>query len=343
MKKLFVVLMVVMMVLSSCNGKSETKTPQETTEATVEVVKVGFVTSEAGLGDQAFNDACFAGVKAAEAKLDHLELTVIEPDDASQLETSIRTMAREGNELVIAGASNFGDAVRTVAMEFPDTLFVIVDGDIDDYDNVLSVTSKEEEAAFLTGAFAKLYAGDGNKIGFIGGMDIPVIKKFEIGFIEGAKAVGADDEDILVSYTGVFNDTSLGKQTAEAQYANGATVIFSAAGACNLGMFEAAEVNGFTALGAATGQFDKSDAIVASHVKSVDTLLENLVMMFASDTPLGMGIVKYGLEEGGVDFRYNPGNAENGVEVPGDIIVQIDELRDQIINGEIDVTSMLNQ
>lgn len=310
-------------------------------ESDTKSVRVGFVTSETGLGDQAFNDAIHSGTKKAETALDNVKLTVIEPGDAAKLETSVRSLAREGNDLIIAGAASLGDAVLVVAKEFPDTFFVIIDGDIDDYDNVQSIKANEEEAAYLTGAFAQLYAGEGNKIGFIGGMDIQVIKKFEVGFVEGAKAVGGTEADVLISYTGVFNDPALGKQTAEAQHSNGATVIFAAAGACNLGMFEAAENLEFTALGAATGQFDKSDAIVASHVKSVDDLAESVITRFANGEKLTNGIVKYGLKEMGVDFRYNPQNPENNIEISQEIIDKIEALKQQIINGDINVASFI--
>lgn len=331
MKKLLLVtlLLVGLFTLSGCGEKEDSG-----------LIKVGYLTDTNGLGDQAFNDAVYSGLLKAEEEFD-IELTVVEPDDSAQKESGLRTLARNGNELVIAGSSSLSDAVEIVAPEFPDVIFVLFDGNLPEIENVVSLQFREQEAAYLIGAFAAKMVEAGEKIGFIGGMDVPVIQRFEAGFVEGAIGAGFAEEDILVSFTGVFNDPALGKQTADAQYNLGASIIFVAAGACNLGAFESADINSEMILGAATGQFHLSDAIIASHIKSVDVLGYNIVKQYVETGELDTGITSNGLAEGGVDFRVNPNNDANGVTIPESVLEYVETVRQQIISGEIVVSTSL--
>ncbi len=340
---LSVTLVAAMMLFTSCSqpntntgdSSGAPATESQAEQAAQDVIKVGYLTDTAGLGDQAFNDAINAGVMAADAANANIEATVVTPKDAGSLESTLRTLARDGNELIVVGASSLEEATLVVSKEFPDTKFIQIDGQASDLPNVMSAQFKEQEAAYLVGAFAGLMS-DG-KVGYISGVRNPVLKRFEAGFVEGAKAVGKTDADILVVYTNSFSDPALGKETATAMAKNGAKFIFTCAGACNLGVFEAANENDFIPLGAATGQFDKSDKIMASHVKSVDTLVENLITAYAKDKSFTAGITKNGLSENGVDIRFNPKNEELGVKIPQDVMDKITSFRDKIISGEIQV------
>ncbi len=311
--------------LVGCSGNTDKPT---------DLLQFGYITNPTGLGDQAFNDAVYAGLQQAQEEFD-IELTVFEPSDVAQIETGMRTLARNGNEVIFAGDSSLSDAVEVISKEFPETIFVIVDGNLPELENVVSLQFKEQENAFLVGAFAARMINEGEKIGFVGGMDIPIIEKFRSGFVLGALEAGMSTNDILVSYTGVFNDPQLGKQTAEAQNEAGATIIFTAAGACNLGVFTSAEELSFYSLGAATGQFNVSNSIIASHIKSVDTLMYRLSKEYIETGSLETGVRVNGLAEGGVDFRYSPFNDENGVDIPQEVKDYIEELREKIIAGDI--------
>jgi len=206
-------------------------------------VKVGMVFDIGGKGDQSFNDSAYRGVMwaADEFGIKHIE---IEPGADADRETGLRMIASQGFDLVIGVGFLFTDAIGAVADEFPDTKFAIVDGFIDGKANVSSLLFQENDGSFLVGIIAGMKAmADGkDTVGFVGGMDIPLIHKFEAGYKAGVEYACADCT-ILSDYAGstptAFADPVKGKELALAQIDKGAYVIYHASGLTGAGVYEA--------------------------------------------------------------------------------------------------------
>jgi basic membrane protein A len=205
-------------------------------------LKVGMVFDIGGKGDQSFNDSAYRGLQwASKLGVTHVE---IEPGADADRETGLRMIASQGFNLVIGVGFLFTDAIKAVADEFPETKFAIVDGFIPDKPNVSSLLFTEHEGSFLVGIIAAMKAqADGkNTVGFVGGMDVPLIHKFEAGYKAGIKYAFPECK-ILSDYAGTtpsaFADPVKGKELALAQIDRGAHVIYHASGLTGAGVYEA--------------------------------------------------------------------------------------------------------
>jgi len=228
---MFAVVLLCGMLISAASGAEPAK------------LKVGMVFDIGGKGDQSFNDSAYRGVQwaADEFKISHVE---IEPGADADRETGLRMIASQGFDLIIGVGFLFTDAIKAVADEFPNVKFAIVDGFIPDKPNVSSLVFKEQEGSFLVGIIAGMKAQNLRKktVGFVGGMDIPLIHKFEAGYKAGVAYVCADCK-VLSDYAGTtpqaFADPVKGKELALAQIDKGARVIYHASGLTGAGVFEA--------------------------------------------------------------------------------------------------------
>ncbi len=205
-------------------------------------LKVGMVFDVGGKGDQSFNDSAYRGLQwASELGVSHVE---IEPGADADRETGLRMIASQGFDLVIGVGFLFTDAIKAVADEFPETKFAIVDGFIPDKPNVSSLLFREHEGSFLVGIIAGMKAqADGkNTVGFVGGMDVPLIHKFEAGYKAGVEYAFPGCKT-LSDYAGTtpsaFADPVKGKELALAQIDRGARVIYHASGLTGAGVYEA--------------------------------------------------------------------------------------------------------
>ena len=205
-------------------------------------LKVGMVFDVGGKGDQSFNDSAYRGLQwASKLGVTHVE---IEPGADADRETGLGMIASQGFDLVIGIGFLFTDAIKAVADDFPNTKFAIIDGFIPDKPNISSLLFKEHEGSFLVGIIAamKTRADGKNIVGFIGGMDVPLIHKFEAGYKAGVKYAFAQCK-ILSDYAGTtptaFIDPVKGKELALAQIDRGAQVIYHASGLTGAGVYEA--------------------------------------------------------------------------------------------------------
>src|SRR3990170_2164872 len=207
---------------------------------------IGLVYDVGGRGDLSFNDMAAAGLdKAAKDMVGRIETKELEPTAGGEnREELLRLLAGEKYDLILGIGFLFTDSITRVAKDFRKVKFGIVDGFIDKEPNVVSLLFKEEEGSFLVGAAAALKSKTG-KIGFVGGMKIPLIEKFEVGFIAGAKYVKPSIE-VYSDYAGTtgeaFRDPVKGKELATAQYDRGADIIYHASGLTGVGVFEAAVI-----------------------------------------------------------------------------------------------------
>jgi len=299
---------------------SPTTTPKPTKNAIAIVYDIG------GRGDLSFNDMAYLGGSKA-AKDFGLELKEVQSVKEADYLPNLRTLAKEGRYVVIVAVGFLmTEAVTTVADEFPDQLFAIIDGYIPDKKNVLSILFKEHEGSALVGALAAMIAHQYgySAVGVVLGMEIPVLYKFEAGYYWGIRygeevfkqktGTSITPLKILYTYTGAFNDPARGKTATDAQLGQGAGVVYNVAGATGLGIFESVEEyckkNGKDygppfAIGVDADQdWIKPGYIIASMMKRVDvgvyTAVKNALDYYAGKISTYGGILELGLKEGGI-------------------------------------------
>ncbi|MFO0552422.1 MAG: BMP family ABC transporter substrate-binding protein [Polyangiaceae bacterium] len=304
--------------------------------------RFGVVLDVGGRGDKSFNDGAWAGAERAERDLG-AAVRFIEPGDGSDREAGLRLLAAQHSDLVIGVGFIFTDDLFTLAAEYPEVRFAGVDFAlrVDEKGNVVplppnlaALKFREEEGSFLVGAIAAL-AGGSKKVGFVGGMDIPLIHKFEDGYRQGVLAVCADCE-VIAKYAGAtpdaFKDPGKGKELALSQYEEGVNVIFHASGSTGLGVFEAARAKGKLAIGVDADQYAEAPGhILTSMTKGVDTAVFDTVARVKSGTFEG-GVHSFGLAEGGVGYVYDEHNKSL---IPDDVHERVEALRADIIAGRI--------
>jgi basic membrane protein A and related proteins len=286
-----------------------------------------------GKFDRSFNEAAFNGAEqwAEETGGSYRE---IELQSDAQREQAMRRLAEAGaNPVVMAGFSQ-ASSLEVVAPDYPDTTFVIIDGVVD-APNVRSVIFSEHEGSYLVGMLAGL-ASETGTVGFVGGMDIPLISRFGCGYAQGVRAVNPDAV-IIQNMTGTtpaaWNDPVRGGELTRAQVAQGADVVFAAAGGTGLGVLQTAEDEGILSIGVDSNQnYLHPGSVLTSMLKRVDVAVYD-----AFSTPVDeieTGIHVFGLAEEGVGYALDEHNADLITE---DMIAQVDAARAAIIAGEISV------
>ncbi len=304
-------------------------------------VCIGLVFDVGGLGDKSFNDAAHRGLLRAKEELG-IGFRYVEPGDGSDRESALRQLALEGNQLVIGVGFIFSDDIRNLAEEFPDTKFACIDYSAtpgaEVPSNLSGLRFREHEGSFLVGALAALKS-ESKSVGFVGGMDIPLIHKFEAGYEAGVKHVCPECE-VLSTYAGTkpeaFSDPIAGKELSLAQYNRGADVIFHAAGKTGTGVFNAAKSKGKWAIGVDSDQFDDMPCcILTSMVKKVDIAVFETVRDLVQGTFEG-GVREFGLAEQGVDYVFDDNNRDR---IPSEIRARVEAIRQGVIDGTIKVPS----
>jgi basic membrane protein A len=305
---------------------------------------VGIVFDVGGRGDKSFNDGAYLGATRAEEKLG-ARVKFIEPGEGSDREAGLRLLAAEGADLVVGVGFIFTDDLTQLAREYPKIRFAGVDYALqtDSAGNVVppppnlsAMKFREEEGSFLVGALAAL-AGGSKKVGFVGGMDIPLIHKFEAGYRAGVKYVCPDCE-VLVSYAGVtpdaFRNPAKGKELALSQYSRGVHVIFHASGSTGLGVFEAARQTDRLAIGVDADQWAEAPGhVLTSMVKGVDAAVYDAIERVKDGTFQG-GVKSFGLAEDGVGYIYDE---HNRALIPPAVRQRVEQIRRDIIAGRIRV------
>ena len=313
---------------------------------TGDAVDVGVVFDLGGRGDKSFNDGAYLGAERAEKELG-VRVRFIEPGEGSDRESGLRLLAAEGMDLVIGVGFIFTDDLTQLAKEYPHTKFAGVDYSLaTDKDgriippppNLAALKFREEQGSFLVGALAAL-VGKSKKVGFVGGMDFPLIQKFEVGYKAGVKKVCPDCE-VISQYAGVtpeaFRNPGKGKELALSQYQQGVNVIFHASGSTGLGVFEAARQTGKLAIGVDADQYKEAPGFVlTSMVKGVDNAVFDVIRRVKEGRFKG-GIHWYGLAENGVGYVYD---ANNEKLIPPAVRARLESLKQDIIAGKIVVPS----
>lgn len=297
-------------------------------------LRVGLVLDKGGKDDKSFNSAAYAGATKAEKDL-KIELKYVEATDVTALENLHRSFARKNFDLVIGVGFAQTEAVKKIAAQFPKVKFALVDGEVA-APNVRSLLFEEHEGSFLMGALAALKSKSG-KVGFIGGMDIPLIRRFNLGYEAGAKHINPKIQvaNNFIGVTGdAWNNPAKAKELALSQINSGADIIFVAAGASGSGVFDAAEEKKKLVIGVDSNQnWIKPGTILTSMLKRVDIAVYNTIQD-TQNNKFTSGVVRYGFKDKGVDYALDKHNEKL---LTPDLIKKLDALKIQIQEGKIKV------
>lgn len=329
---------------SSCANFADARTNCKT--------KVGIVFDIGGKNDRSFNAAAWEGVKRAEKELG-ICLYDVEPGNPTSIEPAMRAFAEKNFDLVIGVGFAQGPIMQKVALDYPNNKFAIVDGVIFEADgktplkNVASLVFREHEGSYLVGMIAASKSKTG-VLGFLGGMDIPLIHRFETGYEEGARSINPNIK-VIDNYVGVtdgaWNNPGKGKELSLAQIEKGADVIFTAAGNSGLGAFDAVEQYGKTGgeankfvIGVDSNQNGvKPGFVLTSMVKRVDNAVYDVVKEILAGKFNG-GFHTFGLDKDGVAYALDDNNRSL---IPGDVLLKVEEAKRKIGTGEIKVTDAM--
>jgi basic membrane protein A and related proteins len=326
------------LALSGCGGGDDDE-PGTEASASTEALRVGMAFDTGGRGDGTFNDLAAAGLDQAKTELG-AEIQELSPkEDGSDRADLLRQLADDGYNPIVGVGFAYGEAIDTVAKEYPDVQFVRIDGGPSAEANVAVKTFREEQGSFLVGVAAALKTKT-NHVGFIGGNESQLITKFYAGFVQGAKSVKPDitiDEKRLAAGedTKGFGDTTGARVAAESMYQAGADIIYTAAGGSWGGSFPAAASAGKLAIGVDSDQYNTvgdpalQKVILTSMLKRVDTAVFEAAKEFQTGKKVTNG--SYGLDKDGVGYSTSGGFVD-------DINAQLEEQKAKIISGEVKVS-----
>jgi basic membrane protein A len=350
MKKAIAVLLVLLLIgglfLTGCGKtqdaeKQQEEVPAEPGEEAQEPLKVALVLS-GGLGDRSFYDSSHEGFERAKKELG-VEGSVLECKNDPSLYQDQLVQASENAEVVVVVGFEFYDAIQEVAQEYPEVNYIYLDNVVEGYDNITCITYMENEGTFLVGALAAMLTqettiegiNEEKIIGMVGGVDLPVIRNFQVGYEAGAKYI---DEEVRVEtiYAGDFEDPAKGKECALALYSKGADIVFHAAGKTGEGVFEAAKEVKAYAIGVDSDQrYINPDVIVASMIKGVGLSVFETIKKIQEGSFEPGKVIYYGINEGGVDVGY--GTPDMKQIVPDEIKAKVEEIKAKVKSGEIEV------
>jgi basic membrane protein A and related proteins len=328
-------------MLSACGGNDTDSSSGSGDSASAKSdIKVGMAYDVGGRGDQSFNDSAAAGMDQAvkDFGMESQESEAEDGEAESAREERLRTFADAGFDPIIAVGFAYSASVAKVAKEYPDLHFAIIDDEAAKADNIANLVFAEEEGSFLVGAAAALKS-EADHIGFIGGVETPLIQKFQAGYEAGAKAV---KKDIKIDVTYLtqppdfsgFGDPAKGKTAAQGMYDGGADIVYHAAGGSGGGVFEAASDAGAKAIGVDSDQYNTADpsvqkVIMTSMLKNVNVAVHEYLKKVSEGT-FPSGTTRYDLSVDGVGYSTSGGMID-------DITDKLDEYKQQIIDGDIKV------
>jgi basic membrane protein A len=343
------IIMASVLVLSGCAKKDNTpagsatpatsSTPSASAAPTAtpkaSTLNIGMVTDTGGVNDKSFNQSAWEGLQKVKTDTG-ANIKYLQSKSDTDYLPNLNTFVKENYNLTWGIGFLMGDAIKTVATQNPNAKFAIIDNVVE-APNVESVTFAEHEGAYLVGVVAGLTTKT-NQIGFVGGIDIPVIKRFEAGFKAGVAAVNPNAK-ITVNYTGAFNKPDLGKAAAATMYNAGADIVFPAAGETGNGVFNEAKerIKAGKKLWVIGVDKDQSlefgdDVTLTSMLKRVDEAVIRVSKDVVDNKFQGGKVVNLGLKDNGVGL---PDTSKKNVSA--DILKKVDEYKAKIVSGEIKV------
>ncbi|CAM2988733.1 BMP family protein [Paenibacillus sediminis] len=327
--KLSLVMVLAMsVILAGCGSKSSSSNKSG--------IKIGMVTDVGGVNDKSFNQSAWEALEALN-KDKGINIKYLQSKSDSDYNPNLNKFVKDNYDLTWGIGFSLGDAVKQVATENPNSKLAIIDSVVD-APNVQSVTFAENEGSFLVGVVAGMMTKT-NKVGFIGGAESPVIKRFEVGFKAGVAAVNPNAE-VKITYAGAFDKPDIGKSLAATLYNDGADIVFPAAGSTGNGVFnEATSRNkqGGSKVWVIGVDKDQSlefgdDVTLTSMVKRVDEAVKKVTQEVIDGTFQGGKTEVLGLKQNGVGL---PDTSKKNV--PADVLAKVEEYKQKIISGEIKV------
>ncbi|WP_214627157.1 BMP family lipoprotein [Paenibacillus agaridevorans] len=340
---MFSLLLAITLVLSGCGaGKNNTVNPGAGTggnkvesDETGKDFRIGMVTDVGGVNDKSFNQSAWEALKRVTAETS-AQTKFLESKGEADMEPNLNNFVREGFDLTWGIGFLFTDAVAKVAKENPDAKLAVIDTVVD-APNVTSITFAEHEGSFLVGVVAGLMTKT-DKIGFVGGLEIPVIKRFEAGFLAGVKAVKPDIK-VNVVYTGAFDKPDLGKSAAATMYNSGIDIIFHASGGTGNGVFNEAKDRKKNGKDVWVIGVDKDqslefgdDVTLTSMMKGVETAVHKVSRDLIAGNWQGGSVQELGLKDDAVGLPET-----SKANVPEEVLKQVEEFKGKIVSGEITV------
>jgi basic membrane protein A and related proteins len=336
--KNIIVVTVLFITLSFSACKKSQEVSQSPTDKSK--FKVGLVFDVGGRGDKSFNDAAYKGLEKAKKDFG-IDFEVIDPGDGADRESALRKLASNPEISIVFGVGFiFTEDITKIANDFPKKKFGCVDYSINPTtkipDNLVALVFKEEEGSFLVGSLAAL-ASKNNTVGFIGGMESSLIRRFEKGYTQGAKYINPDVK-VLVTYVGVtgegFKNPGKAEEIAISQYSKGADIIYHASGLSGIGLFKAAKKNNKLAIGVDMDQYNEAPGyVLTSMVKIVDEVIYQTIVDYKNGS-FKSGIKSLGLKEKGVGFVYDENN--KNLFLPS-YKEKLDDITKKINAGEIKI------
>ena len=318
---LFTFIIVTLMLAACSNNETNTKVDER--------VKIGVMLSDAGLGDQSFSDLGLIGLEQARDEL-NISFDYREIKDTGTYEQGVEELIAQGNDLIIGLGFSLQEALETIAPKYPDTSFVLIDS-VSDVPNIHNVTFREDQGSYLLGALAAMRTKS-NVVGFIGGMDTPLIQKFEKGFTEGVKSQNPEVQ-VLSSYANSFGDDKLGANIAKDMIAAGADFIYPAAGFTGVGAILEAQNAGIYSFGVDSDQYYLAEnSIVTSMLKQIDIAIFNTIKEFVDTGKLSEKNTVLGIKENGVKLA-----PIRVISLSSDEQSKLEKIQEDISNGSITI------
>ena len=286
-----------------------------------------------GKFDKSFNEASFNGAEKFKEETG-IEYDEFEISNDAQREQALRRFSEEGNNPIVMAGFNWAPALEIVAKEFPDINYAIIDAVVD-LPNVRSIIFKEQEGSYLVGILAAM-ASETKKVGFVGGMDIPLIRAFGCGYVGGAKSAGATE--VFQNMTGdtpaAWNDPTKGAEIAKSQMAQGADVIYAAAGGTGIGVLQAAADEGKYSVGVDSNQnYLQPGSVLTSMLKRVDVAVYD-AFSDARNGEFEAGLLNLGLAEDGVGYAVDEHNESL---ITDEMREAVEKAKADIISGDLEV------
>ncbi|TYS15036.1 BMP family ABC transporter substrate-binding protein [Rossellomorea vietnamensis] len=307
--------------MAGCSGTTTSKKIEKE-------YNIGVLLSDTGLGDESFNDSAFRGLEKARDELGILFDYREAPD--GDFETPLEELTQQGNDLVIGLGFSVQEAIEKTAEKYPDQEFLLIDG-VSELENVTSITFKEHEGSFLVGMVAAM-ASKSQKLGIIGGADVPVIHRFEKGFRQGAQYINPKI-NITNEYANTFSDAQLGREIAEKQFKSGIDFIYPAAGFTGVGAIQAAQDNKVFTAGVDSDQYFVAEkAVVTSMMKNIDVAVFDIAESLVKEGAIPQDIYELGLAENGVGLA-----PIRNFKLSEEQLKAIEAAKDKIISGSVTI------
>ena len=322
--KRYIGVLILLLILSACSSVQSNES-----ELDNQKLQVGIMLSDAGLGDQSFSDLGFAGLEKARDEL-NIEFEYLEIKDTKTYEAGLEELVQQENDLIIGLGFSMQEPLEEIASKYPDSTFLLIDAK-SDLPNVFNVTFKEEEASYLIGAIAGMKT-ESNVVGFVGGAKVPLIQKFETGFIEGVKSVNGE-ATIISKYAENFGDDKLGATIAKEMINQNADYIYPAAGFTGVGVIQEAQKSSIYSFGVDSDQFYLAEqAVVSSMLKKVDVAIFNAVKNLTENGELSKKEEVLGLKENGVDIA-----PIRVIDLSPSEMKVLEDLKEEIINESVTI------